>query len=195
MMHAHRVHAAPTCRRSRSGGVVLLAMLLAVALGGIAMMAAADVWSIARRRAQEQELLFVGNQYRLAIQRYALGAPPGAGRALPATLEDLLEDTRYPIPVHHLRRLYPDPITGSTEWGALRKGDRIAGVYSLSEQEPLKQAGFAAADTLFAGKTSYRDWVFAPAIARRLTTLNPPAAGTPASGVTPSIPPTPARRR
>jgi type II secretory pathway pseudopilin PulG len=174
---------------------VLLAMLLAVALGGIVMMAAADVWSLSRRHAQEQELLFVGNQYRLAIQRYVLGAPPGTPRVFPATFEELLEDDRYPVPVHHLRRLYPDPITGSTEWGALRTGDRIAGVYSRSEKEPLKQAGFTAADVQFAGKTSYRDWVFAPAIASRSTVLNPPAAGTPASGVSPSIPPTPVRRR
>jgi type II secretory pathway pseudopilin PulG len=192
-MSAHRIRTG--LARSRSAGVVLLAMLLAVALGGIAMMAAADVWALARRRAQEQELLFVGGQYRLAIQRYVSGAPPGTGRTLPATLEDLLEDDRYPIPVHHLRRLYPDPITGSTEWGTLRSGDRITGVYSLSEQEPLKQAGFAAADALFAGKTSYRDWVFAPAISGRFKGVNPPAANPPASGVLPSNPPTPARRR
>lgn len=146
----------------RISGVVMLALLLTLALGSIALMAAVDVWSFTRQRAQEAELLFVGDQYRQAIQRYYFGAPPGTRRVLPASLQDLLEDDRYPMPVHHLRRLYPDPITGNTEWGTLRVGERIAGVYSLSEREPIKRAGFAPSDEKFNGKSVYRDWVFVP---------------------------------
>jgi type II secretory pathway pseudopilin PulG len=172
---------------SRARGVVLLALLLALALGSIALMAAVDVWALARQRALETELLFVGNQYRQAIQRYYYGAPPGARRVLPASLEDLLEDDRYPIPVRYLRRLYPDPITGGSEWGALRVGERIAGVYSLSDQEPIKQAGFAPADAQFSGKTAYHDWVFAVAAAARTTLVAPPAGG-PAPSPSPTRP-------
>jgi hypothetical protein len=36
----------------------------------------------------------------------------------------------------------------------------IYGVYSLSEQEPLKQGNFSPANKNFEGKTSYADWVF-----------------------------------
>ncbi len=179
-------------------GVVLLALLLALALLGIGLMVAVDVWAITRQREREQELLFVGDQYRQAIQRYYYGAPPGVARVLPASLDDLLEDDRYPVPVHHLRRPYPDPITGSPEWGLVRAGERIAAVYSLSEAKPLKQAGFAAAYQFFADKASYRDWVFAFVGARRSgnevpavlpTTPAPTPAPAPAPAASSNTPP------
>jgi type II secretory pathway pseudopilin PulG len=169
----------------RAHGVVLLALLLTLALGSIALMAAVDVWAITRQRAQEAELLFVGNQYRLAILRYYFGAPPGTRRVLPTKLEDLLEDDRYPMPVRYLRRLYPDPVTGSSEWGALREGERIAGVYSLSDKTPLKQAGFAPGYEIFNGKSAYRDWVFAVDAARPSLVINPPSPGKSAGGPAP----------
>jgi type II secretory pathway pseudopilin PulG len=182
------------CTGRRAHGVVLLALLLAVALGGIAMMAAVDVWALARQRAREQELLFVGDQYRLAIQRYYFGAPPGTRRVLPASLADLLEDNRYPVPVRHLRRLYLDPITGSADWGALRVGGRIAGVFSLSDQVPVKQAEFEQSYEQFNGKTAYREWVFAFSISGDPLIVNPPSASPPPAGAVPSISPPPVRR-
>jgi hypothetical protein len=116
---------------------------------------------------------------------------------LPASLADLLEDDRYPVPVRHLRRLYSDPITGSAEWGALRVGERIAGVYSLSDKEPVKQAGFGSDNEQFNGKTAYREWVFAAATSPRTNVANPPSTATPAtpaSGAPSAPPPRPARR-
>lgn len=157
---------------------MLLALLMGLALSGIALMAAVDVWTLQRQREREQQLIFVGDQYRQAIQRYYFGAPSGTPRILPASLESLLEDDRYPIPVRHLRRLYPDPITGKPEWGELRQGDRIAGVYSLSEAEPVKQAGFSPAHESFNGRSRYRDWVFAFVLPSRANVLSPPAAST-----------------
>lgn len=175
--------------RCRADGVVLLALLIALTLGGIALMAAVDVWSLARQRGQEQELLFVGDQYRRAIQRYYFGAPPGNPRVLPDSFEDLLEDDRYPIPVRHLRRQYRDPITGSDEWGVLRIGGRIAGIHSLSDREPVKQAGFAPGYKHLEGVKTYRDWLFAVSNTGRPLVVNPSSPGTPASGVAPSDPP------
>lgn len=148
----------PGARHDR--GVMLLALLISLALSGIALMAAVDVWTLQRQRERELQLLYAGDQYRQAISRYYYAAPAGAPRTLPVRLELLLEDDRYPIPVRHLRRLYPDPITGQTEWGQLRAGDRIAGVYSLSEALPVKQAGFSPADESFTGRSRYREWVF-----------------------------------
>jgi type II secretory pathway pseudopilin PulG len=179
-------------RAARTRGVILLALLIGLALSGIALMAAVDVWTLARQREREQQLLFVGDQYRQAIQRYWFAAPSGSPRLLPASLEALLEDERYPMPVRHLRRLYPDPITGKSEWGVLRQGDRIAGVYSLSEVQPVKQAGFSPAYELFNGKTRYRDWEFVFTVPRRTGATLPSAAGTPASG-TPSLSTRPVR--
>jgi len=168
-----------------SRGVILMALLIGLALSGIALMAAVDVWSIARQREREQELLFVGDQYRQAIRRYYYAAPSGTPRVLPASLDALLEDDRYPVPVRHLRRTYFDPMTGNAEWGVLRDGDRITGVYSLSEAPPLKQAGFAPAYENFATQTRYRDWVFAFAVPRRGGLQPPPTSGAPAIGTPP----------
>jgi type II secretory pathway pseudopilin PulG len=141
-------------------GFMLLGLLIVLALAGISLMASVDVWTLQRQREREQQLLFVGDEYRKAIQRYYFAAPPGSPRTLPQRLELLLEDDRYPNPVRHLRRLYPDPMTGQTEWGEVRIGDRIAGVYSQSTAHPIKQAGFSPDDESFNGKSSYAEWIF-----------------------------------
>jgi hypothetical protein len=173
MSRARHIRIRPA-RLGPARGVVLLAFLLALALAGLGALAAADVWSVTRQREREQELLFVGHQYRAAIRDFYLGGPPGAGRALPTSLAMLLDDERYPVPVHHLRRLYPDPITGSTDWGLLMVGDRIMGVYSKSDAPPLKQKGFALIDSSFEDKSSYRDWVFAFVAGRHVASLAMP---------------------
>ena len=188
-MHAEHKSIEPRHRLPCGRGVILMALLIGLALSGIALMAAVDVWTIARQREREQELLFVGDQYRQAIRRYYYAAPSGTPRMLPASIAALLEDDRYPVPVRHLRRPYPDPVTGNAEWGVLRDGDRITGVYSLSEAPPLKLAGFAPAYESFAGQTRYRDWVFAFAVPRRGGFQPPPAPGAPAA----DTPPPPSR--
>jgi type II secretory pathway pseudopilin PulG len=180
--------------RAGNRGVVLLALLLALTLGGIAMMAAVDVWAVTRQQAREQELLFVGEQYRSAVRRYYFGGPQGAPRTLPGKLEDLLEDDRYPLPVRHLRRLYPDPITGSAEWGVLRIGTRVAGVYSLSDKQPLKQAEFPPAYQHLAGKSTYRDWVFAIGSSGQPVVGHPAAASAAAGATSPNNNLSPVRR-
>jgi type II secretory pathway pseudopilin PulG len=179
----------------RCGGFVLLGLLIVLVLGGIGLMAAVDMWTLQRQREREAQLLFVGDQYRLAIQRYYYAAPPGSARTLPPSLQDLLEDQRYPHAVRHLRRLYPDPITGQPKWGELRVGERIAGVFSLSEAQPIKQAGFAFVYRHFADSTRYQQWVFSFMGANRPLTT-PGASGSggaeppsmprrPPSGITP----------
>lgn len=139
---------------------MLLTLLIILALGGITLMAAVDIWTLQKQREREAQLIYAGDQYRQAIRRYYFAAPTGSPRTLPTSLESLLEDERYPIPVRHLRRLYPDPILGQAEWGEVRVGDRIAGVYSLSEATPIKQAGFPPGYDNFEGRSRYQDWVF-----------------------------------
>jgi type II secretory pathway pseudopilin PulG len=146
--------------RGRCSGVMLLGLLLMLMLSSIALLGAVEVWSTARQREQERQLLFAGKQYRQAIRHYYFAAPQGKGRALPARLQDLLGDDRFDVPVRHLRRLYPDPISGSGEWGLVLAGDRIAGVHSLSEAVPLKQSGFPSAQAGFEARQSYKEWVF-----------------------------------
>ncbi|UBM08037.1 type II secretion system protein [Cupriavidus metallidurans] len=142
-------------RRRRGQGLVLLSLLIALLLMAIAMEGALDVWALQRQRQMEEELLFVGEQYRQAIQSYYL-----VGRALPASIDDLLEDKRFPVPLHHLRRAYPDPMTGKADWKLLIEGGRIYGVYSGSTAETIKRARFPRRYAEFANAKTYAEWQF-----------------------------------
>lgn len=172
------------------GGWVLLALLFILAALGTGMAALGTMWTTAAQREKETELLFVGEQYRRAIESYQRRGP-GAERPYPPSLEVLLQDARFPMPVRHLRRLYPDPMTGRPEWGLVRDDQGgILGVYSLSEGTPMKTAGFAPAQEGFEAATSYREWVFKARVAEQ------PAAGTGAGEAVPAQPgqrPRPAR--
>jgi len=112
------------------------------------------------QREKEKELLFVGDQFRRAIGQY-YERSPGGDKRFPQSLEDLLLDKRYPATQRYLRRVYRDPITGKAEWGTVKgPGDSIVGVYSPSEEQPIKQSGFKEADTEFEGKAHYSEWKF-----------------------------------
>lgn len=119
------------------------------------------VWHAAQKREKERQLLFVGNQYRQAIAAY-YNHSPGSVKQYPNTLSELLKDPRQLVPTSYLRRLYPDPVTGKAEWGLVKTRDnRIMGVFSLSEAEPVKQSSFREADKAFEGKMRYTEWRFA----------------------------------
>lgn len=155
-------------RREQRGFTYLtILFLVAIMSGGLALIG--EVWQTSAKRDKEAELLQVGNEYRKAIERYYFYPSKQAPRRqYPKTLADLVKDPRDPGNVRHLRRLYPDPITGKEEWGLVKSADGgLAGVYSLSDATPLKTAGFAVRDASFEGKTKYSDWqfVYAPAAA------------------------------
>ncbi|MFZ6735905.1 hypothetical protein ACO0LG_28555, partial [Undibacterium sp. Ji42W] len=124
-------------------GMAYLGLLLNVALLSIAALATMQVHSLMQRRAAEDDLLFIGQQYQQALLSYASASPPGALRA-PATLNDLLRDPRYPMPRRHIRQLYLDPITLQADWSLILSpdGKGIIGMYSKSERAPIKLAQF-----------------------------------------------------
>ena len=147
-------------RRSESEGFTYLGLLFIVAIMGLAMALAAQVWETNIRREKERELLFVGNQIRQAIGSYYAEMPDGVKR-YPRRLEDLLQDNRFPGVKRHLRKLYRDPVTGSDEWGKVLSDEGgIQGIYSLSSLAPLKRAGFDTADKGFENKLHYWEWTF-----------------------------------
>ena len=149
---------------TRQRGFTYLTILFMVAIMSVGLALAGEVWNTSAMREKEAELLHVGNEYRKAIERYYLSG----ARQYPKNLADLVKDPRQPGTVRHLRRLYPDPITGKEEWGLVKSADGgFAGVYSLSEAAPLKAAGFAVRDAAFEGKAKYAEWqfVYAPAAA------------------------------
>ena len=146
--------------KRRAAGFTYLGVLLLIALMGMGMAAAGMFWRTQIQREKEQDLLFVGGQYRSAIEAY-YNSTPGAVKQYPTSLNDLLTDPRFPGTRRYLRRLYADPVTGSAEWGLVSApGNGIMGVFSLGDGEPFKQANFRLRDTEFEHKQSYADWKF-----------------------------------
>ncbi len=172
-------------RASRERGFTYLGLLVLVTLIGLMLAAAGEVERTALQREREQELLWVGHEYRAAIGRYVAHT-----HRYPATLADLLGATRADpggadpgdsagptaapgvigtLGFRALRRLYRDPMTNSVEWVTIPSPDgRIMGVVSASTQAPLKRTGFDDDDVAFAGADSYAGWqfVYQPALTR-----------------------------
>jgi type II secretory pathway pseudopilin PulG len=147
-------------RRCAPQGFTYIGILFAVAIAAISMCGTEALLSIEARRDKERELLFAGSQIRAAIGSYYENSP-GPVKAYPASLQDLLTDTRGIVPQRHLRQLYPDPLTGKVDWVLVRTpGGAIMGVHSSAAARPLKQAGFDDRDERFAGAARYADWQF-----------------------------------
>lgn len=149
-------------RKVGEGGFTFIGLMVIVSIIGIGLLAVGEVWHTARQREKEQALLFVGDQFRRAIKSYHAHTPAAArGQPYPMSLEDLLKDPRSPSTQRYLRKIYTDPITGETDWGVLRnQNGAIVGVFSRSEETPLKQNNFRPSNAEFEGKARYSEWVF-----------------------------------
>lgn len=156
--------ALPTAVGKRRGkhqrGIAYLALLIVIAAIGAALAATGTLWHDVQQREKERELLFVGMQYRRAIQQYYESSPGGA-KKYPPTIEALLLDERVPAIRRHLRRPYRDPITNSEHWGLLNAPQGgIIGVYSLATGEPIKHANFPDELKWSGDQATYADWQF-----------------------------------
>lgn len=143
----------------RARGYAYLFVLMTVALMGVGLSVAAEVYWVSARRDQEKELLFIGRQFRDAIGGY-YEASPGGQRQYPDSLEVLLKDKRMPGTRRYLRKIYIDPLTGKAEWGVVRVAGRIVGVHSLSREAVIKVGNFGLSEAAFEGKGKYTEWVF-----------------------------------
>jgi type II secretory pathway pseudopilin PulG len=147
--------------KARQQGAVLLVVLLFVLISTLGASSLVEMHQTQTRREKEEQLLFVGDQYRRAIASYYAMVPPGGARALPKSIDDLLNDRRFPKPVQHLRKAYPDPITGKPDWDLIPGVGGFVGVRSRSTMEPIKKSGFTQGYKLFENRTSYSQWEFA----------------------------------
>jgi type II secretory pathway pseudopilin PulG len=144
-------------RRQREGGFTYIGLLMAVVIMGLMLTVAGRVWSTTEQRERETQLLWVGHAYRLAIASYF-----AHGHQYPATLQQLLLDDRQPVPLHHLRKLYFDPMTGQPDWTLVMtpSGSGIMGVASSSQRTPIKRQGFDLVDDAFKDTECYCSWRF-----------------------------------
>ncbi|MDR0279538.1 MAG: type II secretion system protein [Paucimonas sp.] len=142
----------------KADGFTYLGVLLLIMLMGAALAGAGEVWSIVAQRERERQLLWVGTQYAQALRSY-YRASPGLAQ-YPKSLDDLVQDDRFPSAMHHIRQLYPDPVGGG-DWTLQRGFDgRITGIASASTRTPLKQADFPSQWSDFNGMSHYTDWQF-----------------------------------
>jgi type II secretory pathway pseudopilin PulG len=145
--------------RRRQRGFAYLWTLMLVAFMGVGLTIGAGLYATAARRDKERELLFIGHEFRLALERYYNAGAAGQNQ-YPLTLQELLKDPRFPNARRHLRRLYADPISGKPDWVLVMQQGRIVGVRPLSSQRPIKQDNFDDDDIGLAKKSRYADWVF-----------------------------------
>jgi hypothetical protein len=164
-------------------GFSFLWTLLLVAFLSLGVTVGVEVDSTMSQRARERELLSVGRQFKAAIASYHESKLLAGRKEFPATLDDLLLDSRGPGVNRHLRKVFVDPMTGKAEWGLVRVAGRIVGVHSLSDKRPIKQDGFDVDEAGFRHKRMVSEWVFSytgrPQDAGKPT----PPPGRPASGL------------
>ena len=148
-------------RSRRQGGFTYLGMIILVTVLGLVGAATLKIDALLRRAAAEEELLAVGAAFADALTSYAAATPQGQPTQ-PATLQDLLKDSRSPAIRRHLRKVFVDPMTGSTDWGIVWLGDHkgVLAVYSKSTVQPLKIANFDARLAGFEGRQHISDWHF-----------------------------------
>lgn len=170
----------------RQSGITYLAVLVLVAVMGAVLAATGIIWKTTQQREKERELLFVGDQFRTAILLY-YEKSAGRGKQYPKTLNDLLQDDRAPAMQRHLRKIYIDPMTRKNEWGLVpAPNGGIMGVYSLSEEEPIKSGNFSLANKAFEDKTKYSEWQFVYLVNQA---NQPSAPNKPATPFTGAVPP------
>lgn len=144
-------------------GAILIMLMAMVVILGLAASMAGQSWRSTVQQSREAELLWRGQQYQHAIASY-YSVKHGPQQMLPAKLEHLLRDPRFPNIVRHLRKLYDDPMTGEDWQLVTDPAERIIGVRSSSDLEPFKKNGFPKGLDGLQDKDSYSDWefVFAP---------------------------------
>lgn len=140
-------------------GMLLIGVLVFIALSALTAVQAGPRWFDARQRANEEELLFVGEQYRHAIESYWREAP-NAAHKMPTSVDDLIFDKRFPFPKRHLRKEFRDPLAPQQALVEIRDGGVLIGVFSTAEGTPFRQAGFLGVQKTFNGAQHYADWKF-----------------------------------
>lgn len=158
-----RAMAAPMRTGKQQRGATYLLVLFLVAALGLGAAQTGIVWQQQAQREREAELLYRGSDIARAIARYQARTPKGT-RPHPRSLDDLVEDRRFPVPVRHLRRVWRDPFTGAPDWVLIRAGDDIVGLHSRSGRRPIRTHGLPQELGPEApGARSYSEWVFRPA--------------------------------
>lgn len=140
-------------------GFTFIGLMIIIAISGILLAAVGTVWQQDVQRDREKDLLYYGDVYRRAITQYYDQTPSGI-KQFPKKLTDLVTDRRFPNSRHHIRALYPNPITEDGSWQLIRVAGRIQGVTTDSDKVPIKKNGFPTRYAAFEQSQTYADWRF-----------------------------------
>lgn len=146
-------------QRAGQAGFSYIGILITLAIAGLGLSGTAIVWHMQAQRINERTLLETGEAYRLAIGRY-YEATPGAFKAYPRRLEELIEDKRFPVAKRHLRRLLSDPFSPRQPMRLIVQQEAIIGVYSMSSLAPVSRKGYLEFESGFESAKKYSDWQF-----------------------------------
>lgn len=145
--------------KDQQAGFAYMALLVVISASLLSLSAAIPDKYQQAKREREAQLFFVGEQISSAIKSY-YNNPLVTEKRYPESLDELLVDDRTPKPMHHLRKLYQDPMTSSMEWGLVKNEEmQIVGVYSLSEGKPLK-TNYSAFPSVVVNGDEYYDIKF-----------------------------------
>lgn len=107
MMRSRRTLDGQQCTPHRQRGYTYIFVLFSVALIGIGLAAASELWV---KRSQDEDRIqdrWIFEQYKMALKQYCLASSAiGDPRVKPINIESLLEDKRFFPPLRHLRRIY-----------------------------------------------------------------------------------------
>lgn len=140
-------------------GFSYIGVMVTLVIAAIGMQGAAVMWQQQTQRANEVSLLEIGEAYRLAIGRYYESTPQPV-KQYPMTLNELVEDKRFPVLKRHLRKLYTDPFFARQGMTLMFSNGRIVGVHSQSLLQPIRSAGYQEFESGFHGARHYREWQF-----------------------------------
>lgn len=162
-------------------GFVYVHLLFVLALAGAGLAALGERWTSTAQQERETELVFRGQAFAAALQRYQ-AATPAQQPTLPLQLAELLVDERRPAVAHHLRRIYTDPFTGLADWRLLRDADgRICAVASRASTPARRRQGVPLAAGVDPALARVADWHFGVPCRPRPSPSAPPAATNPRS--------------
>ncbi len=106
----------PRRTRSNDTGFTYLGVLLAIALIGIAMTGASEMWSKRAARERLARMDAIGAEYVAAIGAYREGTPGLVVNSFPPSFGSLVRDSRFVTVRRYLRCEYPNPFTGRVDW-------------------------------------------------------------------------------
>lgn len=142
-------------------GFTYVSIVVLVFIIGLTAAMTVKLGAVIHRRNAELELLTIGTIFVEALSSYADATEPGQPRS-PVNLDELLRDPRFAGTRRHLRQIYADPITGTTDWGLVRspENSHIIGIYSPSSDQPIKLNNFRPALQSFKNRSHISDWRF-----------------------------------